>query len=64
MCVTKWTAETHGIKSLSDLTNPDTAALFDTDGDGKGEIWIGASGWASTNVEKIRAKSYGYTMKP
>jgi len=60
MCVTKWTAETHGIKSLSDLTNPDTAALFDTDGDGKGEIWIGASGWASTNVEKIRAKSYGY----
>ena len=60
MCVTKWTADTHGIKSLSDLTNPDTAKLFDTDGDGKGEIWIGASGWASTNVEKIRAKSYGY----
>ncbi|MGI9412651.1 MAG: glycine betaine ABC transporter substrate-binding protein [Hyphomicrobiales bacterium] len=60
MCVTKWTADTHGIKSLSDLTNPDTAKLFDSDGDGKGEIWIGASGWASTNVEKIRAKSYGY----
>ena len=38
---------------------------FDSDGDGQGEIWIGASGWASTNVEKIRAKSYGYdeTMK-
>ena len=25
-----------------------------------GEVWIGAAGWASTNVEKIRAKSYGY----
>ena len=60
MCVTKGTAERTGIKSLSDLTNPDMAAKFDTDGDGKGEIWIGAAGWASTNVEKIRAKSYGY----
>ncbi len=60
MCVTKWTAETHGISKLSDLTNPDIAKLFDTDGDGLGEIWIGAPGWASTNIEKIRAKSYGY----
>ena len=65
MCVTKDTAERTGIKNLSDLTNPDMAKNFDTDGDGKGEIWIGAAGWASTNVEKIRAKSYGYaeTMK-
>ncbi len=61
MCVTKHTAEATGIKALSDLTDPDMAAKFDTDGDGKGEIWIGASGWASTNVEKIRAKSYGYS---
>ena len=37
------------------------AKNFDTDGDGKGEVWIGAAGWASTNVEKIRAKSYGYS---
>ena len=60
MCVTKQTADDHGVMKLSDLTNPDVAALFDTDGDGKGEVWIGAAGWASTNVEKIRAKSYGY----
>jgi glycine betaine/proline transport system substrate-binding protein len=65
MCVTKGTATRTGIVNLSDLTNPDMAKKFDTDGDGKGEIWIGAAGWASTNVEKIRAKSYGYaeTMK-
>ncbi len=65
MCVTKDTAERIGIKDLSELSNPDMAKNFDTDGDGKGEIWIGAAGWASTNVEKIRAKSYGYaeTMK-
>ena len=60
MCVTKGTAERTGIKELTELSNPDMAKNFDTDGDGKGEIWIGAAGWASTNVEKIRAKSYGY----
>ena len=60
MCVTKGTAERTGIVNLQDLTDPDMAKNFDTDGDGKGEIWIGAAGWASTNVEKIRAKSYGY----
>ncbi len=61
MCVTKGTAERTGIKKLSELTNPDMAAKFDTDGDGLGEIWIGAPGWASTNIEKIRGKSYGYS---
>ena len=60
MCVTKATADRTGIKKLSDLSDPDMAKNFDTDGDGKGEVWIGASGWASTNVEKVRAKSYGY----
>jgi len=60
MCATKGTVERTGITNLSDLTDPDMAKKFDTDGDGKGEIWIGAAGWASTNVEKIRAKSYGY----
>ncbi len=60
MCVTKGTAERTGIVNLSELSNPDMSAKFDSDGDGKGEIWIGAAGWASTNVEKIRAKSYGY----
>lgn len=60
MCVTEGTAKSTGIKALSDLTDPDMAKKFDTDGDGKGEIWIGAAGWASTNIEKIRAKSYGY----
>jgi len=60
MCVTKGTAERTGISELTDLTDPDMAKNFDADGDGMGEIWIGASGWASTNVEKIRAKSYGY----
>ena len=60
MCVTKYTADEYDVRKLSDLTDPDIAKIFDTDGDGNGEVWIGAAGWASTNVEKIRAKSYGY----
>lgn len=60
MCINKAFADQHSITSIDQLTDPDIAALFDSDGDGKGEIWIGAPGWASTNIEKIRAKSYGY----
>ena len=60
MCVTKATAERTGITRIADLADPDMAKNFDTNGDGLGEVWIGASGWASTNIEKIRAKSYGY----
>jgi glycine betaine/proline transport system substrate-binding protein len=60
MCVTKHTAETHGITSINDLTDPDKMAIFDKDGNGTPEVWIGAPGWASTAIEKIRAKSYGY----
>lgn len=60
-CVTEHTANVTGIQKLSDLTDPEMAANFDTDGDGLGEVWIGASGWASTPIEKIRAKSYGFS---
>lgn len=60
MCVPKYMAEENGIKSIDDLSDPDKMAVFDTDGDGTPEVWIGAPGWASTIVEKIRAKSYGY----
>lgn len=60
MCVTQYTADTYGITSIDDLTDPDKMAVFDKDGNGTPEVWIGAPGWASTVIEKIRAKSYGY----
>jgi glycine betaine/proline transport system substrate-binding protein len=65
ICVPTYVAEEIGVTSVDDLTDPDKAALFDTDGDGKGEMWVGNPGDASGNVEKIKAKSYGYneTMK-
>ena len=60
ICVTRETADKFGVKDISDLADPKQAVVFDTDGDGKGEMWIGALGWSSTSIEKIRAKSYGY----
>lgn len=60
ICTTKETSEATGLTDLEQLADPAMAANFDTDGDGKGEMWIGAEGWAATPVEKVRAKSYGY----
>ena len=60
LCITRKTKEEHGISSIYDLISGDNAKLFDTDGDGKGELYIGPSGWISTNVEKVRARDYGY----
>ncbi len=59
-CATTATVTEHGIKSVFDLANPENAKLFDTNGDGKGEIWIGGQGWQSTNTEQIRARDYGF----
>ena len=43
-------AERLGIDGLDDLAAPDIAAHFDEDGDGRGEIWVGADGWLSTSI--------------
>ncbi|MEP0519549.1 MAG: glycine betaine ABC transporter substrate-binding protein [Hyphomicrobiales bacterium] len=60
MCVSKATAERTGITELKELANPEMAKNFDSDGNGTGEVWIGAEGWGSTPIERIRARSYGY----
>jgi glycine betaine/proline transport system substrate-binding protein len=60
LCVTKLTREKYGVKSIYDLLNPEIADIFDTNGDGKGELYIGPNGWMSTNIEKVRARDFGY----
>ena len=50
---------TDRVKSIEDLKNPEIAAMFDTDGDGKGEYWAGDVTWASTKRWQIKFKSYG-----
>ncbi len=59
VCVTQATIDALGIDDIYDLTDPDIAREFDSDGDGKGEYWVGAAGWASTTIELVRMNSYG-----
>ncbi len=58
-CVTKDFAEANNITDIADLGRPDVAALMDSDGNGLGEMWIGAPGWASANVNEVKTRDYG-----
>ena len=60
MCVDRSLAAKYGITSIQDLLDPEKVRHFDSDGDGRGEMWIGVEGWGALTIEKIRAKSYGY----
>ena len=60
MCTTKYTKETYGLNTIYDLSKPEVVEATDTDGDGKGELWLGAPGWTSAAYMKVRARDYGY----
>ncbi|GAA5217156.1 hypothetical protein GCM10025776_20600 [Corallincola platygyrae] len=45
--------------SIHQLTSSTIAKRFDLSGDGKGDIWVGAKGWASVEIEKRRLSAYG-----
>jgi len=49
------------VKSFDDLAKPEIAAMFDKDGNGKGEYWAGDAGWKSTKMWQVKFKSYGLT---
>jgi len=58
-CVSKDFSEKNNVTSIFDLARPEIAELMDSDGNGKGEIWIGAPGWASANVNEVKVRDYG-----
>ena len=58
-CVSKEFGEANSITDIADLGRPDVAAKMDSDGNGKGEMWIGAPGWASANVNEVKVRDYG-----
>jgi len=58
-CVSKDFGEANKITDIADLGRPDVAELMDSDGNGKGEMWIGAPGWASANVNEVKVRDYG-----
>lgn len=47
------------VSSVEDLAKPEIAAMFDKDGNGKGEYWAGDAGWSSTKTWQVKFKSYG-----
>ena len=57
-CVSKDFSEKYDVKSIFDLTRPEVAEAMDSDGNGKGEIWVGAPGWASANVNEVKVRDY------
>jgi glycine betaine/proline transport system substrate-binding protein len=50
----------HNIRHVDDLAAPEAMAIFDNDGDGKGEYWPGPPDWNSTRIQLVKARSYGY----
>ena len=58
-CAPRAFAEENNIKSVFDLATPEAAALMDRDGDGMGDIWVGAPGWASTKINTVKVRDYG-----
>ena len=57
-CVPTKFGEENKITDIADLGRPDVAKLMDSDGNGKGEMWIGAPGWASANVNEVKVRDY------
>ena len=41
------------ITAIEDLGRPEVVKAMDSDGNGKGEFWIGADGWASAMLTKL-----------
>ena len=58
-CVSRDFGAKMNITDITDLGRPDVAMAMDSDGNAKGEMWIGAPGWASANVNEVKARDYG-----
>ena len=57
-CVSDKFGKANNITDIADLGRPDVAMKMDSDGNGKGEMWIGAPGWASANVNEVKVRDY------
>jgi len=58
-CVSQQFAKKMNITAIEDLARPEVVKAMDSDGNGKGEFWIGADGWASANVNQVKLRDYG-----
>ena len=58
--VPAYVQEELGLTRIEQLADPEMSKHFDTDGDGKGEMWTGAPGWQSVDEWAVKAKSMGW----
>lgn len=59
LCVPRYVSQEYGINTVEDLIGPNGREIFDVNGDGRGDIWIGAEGWGSTEVMQVKMRDYG-----
>lgn len=57
--IDKKTADEHGIKFIEDLKDPETAKLFDSDGDGKADLVACPPGWGCELTITHQMEAYG-----
>jgi glycine betaine/proline transport system substrate-binding protein len=57
--IDKKTADEHGIKFIEDLKDPETAKLFDSDGDGKADLVACPPGWGCELTITHQLEAYG-----
>ena len=58
-CVSTAVAARLQLKTVFDLATPEMAKHFDDTGDERGEIWIGPTAWAGTNIRRVKMRDYG-----
>lgn len=58
--VDKKTADEQGIKSMNDLNKPETAKIFDTDGNGKANLTGCNDGWGCAVAINDHIKAFGW----
>ncbi|WP_372370217.1 glycine betaine ABC transporter substrate-binding protein [Candidatus Uabimicrobium sp. HlEnr_7] len=55
-------AKKHGIKSIFDLRGKE--GIFDSDGDKKGEIWVGPFSWGASEINISKIEEYNLQLQP
>jgi glycine betaine/proline transport system substrate-binding protein len=55
-------ANEHDIRSVFDLKGKES--LFDMDGDGVGEMWVGPYNWAASRINRSKIREYGIRFTP
>ncbi|WP_353498543.1 glycine betaine ABC transporter substrate-binding protein [Vibrio sp. CB1-14] len=59
LCYTDYGHQSSPRLTMDNLNAPEMIARFDLTGDGKGDIWVGADSWSSTEIEQRRLSAYG-----